>query len=52
MCALINDVAPVTLVQHYIDDMSCSIVFGAIYRVFSQFGYIFYVLSMPIEKRD
>ena len=30
--------------------LSCFIVFGADYRLFSQFGYIFYVLSMPIES--
>ena len=35
MCALINDVASVTLVQHPMDDMSCSIVFGADNRLFS-----------------
>ena len=28
----------------------CSKLLGADYRVFSQFGYIFYVLSMPIES--
>ncbi len=28
----------------------CSNLLGADYRVFSQFGYIFYVLSMPIES--
>ena len=50
MCALINDVASVTLVQHPIGDLSCSIILGADYRLFSQFGYIFYVLSMPIES--
>ena len=50
MCALINDVALVTLVQHPMDDMSCYKVLGVIYRAFSQLNYIFYVLSMPIES--
>ena len=50
MCALINDVAPVTKGEHPMDELSYSIVFGANYLAFSQFGYIFYVLSMPIES--
>ena len=50
MCALINDVASVTLVQHPIGDLSCCKVFGADYRAFFQLNYIFYVLSMPIES--
>ena len=33
-----------------VGNMYCFIVFGADYRLFSQFGYIFYVLSMPIES--
>ena len=33
MCALINDVALVTLVQRSMDDMSCCKVFGADYRL-------------------
>ena len=33
-----------------VDNMSCYKVVGADYRLFSQFGYIFYVLSMPIES--
>ena len=45
MCALINDVAPVTLVQHYMDDMSCSKLLGVIYRLFFAFNLLLYVLS-------
>ena len=45
MCALINDVASVTLVQHPMDDMSCFIVFGVIYRQFFVFNLLLYVLS-------
>ncbi|MBR2416490.1 MAG: hypothetical protein IKB11_07020 [Bacteroidaceae bacterium] len=33
-----------------VSNMSCCKVFGADYLAFSQFGYIFYVLSMPIES--
>ena len=33
-----------------VGNMSCCKVFGADYLAFSQFGYIFYVLSMPIES--
>ena len=33
-----------------VSNMSCCKVFGADYRLFSHFGYIFYVLSMPIES--
>ena len=33
-----------------VSNMSCCKVFGANYLAFSQFGYIFYVLSMPIES--
>ena len=33
-----------------VSNMSCYKVVGADYRLFSQFGYIFYVLSMPIES--
>ena len=33
-----------------VSNMSCCKVFGADYRLFSQSGYIFYVLSMPIES--
>ena len=29
---------------------ACFIIVGADYLAFSQFGYIFYVLSMPIES--
>ena len=43
-------VALVTKGEHPMDELSCSIVFGANYLAFSQFGYIFYVLSMPIES--
>ena len=45
MCALINDVALVTLVQHPMDDLSCSKVFGVIYRQFFVFNLLLYVLS-------
>ena len=33
-----------------VDNLSCYKVVGANYLAFSQFGYIFYVLSMPIES--
>ena len=33
-----------------VDNLSCCKVFGANYLTFSQSGYIFYVLSMPIES--
>ena len=33
-----------------VGNMYCYKFFGADYRAFSQFGYIFYVLSMPIES--
>ena len=33
-----------------VGNMYCFIVLGADYLAFSQFGYIFYVLSMPIES--
>ena len=33
-----------------VGNISCCKVFGADYLAFSQFGYIFYVLSMPIES--
>ncbi len=33
-----------------VDNLSCYKVVGADYLAFSQFGYIFYVLSMPIES--
>ena len=30
--------------------VTCFIILSVDYRFFSQFGYIFYVLSMPIES--
>ena len=33
-----------------VGNLSCYKVVGANYLAFSQFGYIFYVLSMPIES--
>ncbi len=30
--------------------VTCFIILSVDYRVFSHFGYIFYVLSMPIES--
>ena len=50
MCALINNVAPVTLVQHPMDDMSCCKVFGADYRIFSH--QIYFFLSFCTDKRS